>query len=98
MHWNDDRPLSLTKLDGAPAPAYLNEPSSLERGNDLSPRDDRERRTHADSWTVAMIGGSMGTAQLLIDSAGLGSQPPPLRNGAPTVPPRTVGTGLHWES
>jgi hypothetical protein len=40
---------------------HLGETGLGQSSNDLGTADDRQRRAHAESWTVAMIGGSMAS-------------------------------------
>ena len=60
MHWHDHNSAVLgTQLDVASPLAHLHEAALPERSDHLGAGDDRERRAHAESSMVAMIGGSM---------------------------------------
>ena len=58
MHRHDDRSIATSELDMAASLAHLHETSLGQSGDDVGATDDRQCRAHADSWTVAMMGGS----------------------------------------
>ena len=63
MHRHDDRSASVPELHMTTALADLHETGLGQSSDDLGTADDRQRRAHAESWTVAMIGGSMASGR-----------------------------------
>ncbi len=64
MHRHDDRSIPAAGLDVAASLAHLHETGFGRRGDDVGATDDRQSRAHADSWTVAMMGGSVPSGRV----------------------------------
>ncbi len=54
----------VLQLDVVCQPAESAVDVAVTNSNDLGTADDRQRRAHAESWTVAMIGGSMASGRV----------------------------------
>ena len=64
IHRHDDRPAVASELHMATALAHLHETGLGESSDDLGTADDRQPQAHAESSTVAMIGGSMASGRV----------------------------------